>query len=91
MCEAMQRMQERLDRIEEEIRQIKTLLKPKGQQPWWEEFAGMFKDSPLFDEVVKEIEKNRQADYAAAAQEVRKRPPKKARTNAKAAQKARSK
>jgi hypothetical protein len=40
---------------------------PVPPQPWWERNVGLFKDSPIFDEIVKEMEKNRQADYAAAA------------------------
>lgn len=66
MGEALQKMEERLDRIEEELRQIKALLKPKqDDQPWWQEFVGVFANNPLFDEVVKDIEKERRKDKKA--------------------------
>lgn len=52
---AVMNLEERIALLEEEMREIKALLKTLGniQQPWWERCAGMFKDDPLFDTIVE--------------------------------------
>ena len=44
----------RIAALEREMREVKSRLKTatEAQQPWWERFAGMFKDDSVFDEVV---------------------------------------
>ena len=52
---AVMNLEERIASLEEEMREIKTLLKTlrDTQRPWWERCAGMFKDDPLFDAIVE--------------------------------------
>ena len=52
---AVTNLEERIASLEEEMREIKALLKTLGntQQPWWERCAGMFKDDPLFDAIIE--------------------------------------
>lgn len=49
-------LEERVNALECEMREVKSALKTNHgipQQPWWEQLAGMFKDDPLFDEIIK--------------------------------------
>ena len=48
-------LEERLDRLEREVRLIRSALSKTEEEarPWWESLAGKFKDDPLFDEIVK--------------------------------------
>jgi len=53
-----QQLEERLATLEQEMAQVKALLKPKDKlekshQPWWDTIAGSFADDPNFDEVVR--------------------------------------
>ena len=52
---AVTNLEERIASLEEEMHEIKALLKTLGntQQPWWERCAGMFKDDPLFDAIIE--------------------------------------
>ncbi len=36
-------------------------LDPDKQQPWWREEAGRYKDDPLFDEMMREVQKYRES------------------------------
>ena len=48
-------LEERITALEHEMQKIKTKLKMSDQassQPWWEKQAGIFKDDPLFDEII---------------------------------------
>jgi hypothetical protein len=46
-------IEQRIEALEEEVRQLRAAVKkPDGEQPWWERFGGMFKDDPVFDEIV---------------------------------------
>jgi len=49
------RLEDRVTALERELRKVKSELKATRQesQPWWERFAGMFKNDALFDKVVK--------------------------------------
>jgi hypothetical protein len=51
---AAMHLEERLASLEEEMREVKALLKTAydAQQLWWERRAGMFKDDPLFEAIV---------------------------------------
>jgi hypothetical protein len=48
-------IEQRLEALEREVRLLRAAVKKKGkkEKPWWERFGGMFKDDPLFDEMVK--------------------------------------
>lgn len=72
----IRRLEERLARVEEELCQLKDeLAKAQApEQPWWESTTGIFRDDPLFDDLVKEIRRNRRADYAAARAEAANHP-----------------
>lgn len=52
---AVMNLEERIASLEEEMREIKALLKTLSntQQPWWERCGGMFKDDPLFDAIIE--------------------------------------
>jgi hypothetical protein len=56
-------------KLEEEVRDIRTLISNGSSVPWWRRTAGMFKDDPVFEEIMQEVRKNRRADYAAARAE----------------------
>jgi hypothetical protein len=49
------KLEERVEALEREIDLIKTTIgKIEGdRRPWWESKAEMFKDDPLFDEIVE--------------------------------------
>ena len=49
------RLEERVTALERELQKVKSELKASRQesQPWWEHFAGTFKNDALFDKVVK--------------------------------------
>lgn len=55
-------IEQRIEALEEEVRQLRAAVK-KGEreQPWWERVGGMFKDDPLFDEIVKAGQKYRRS------------------------------
>jgi hypothetical protein len=48
-------LEERVNVLERELRKVKSELKASRQesQPWWERFAGTFKNDAFFDKVVK--------------------------------------
>ena len=48
--------------------EIKSRLTPK--EPWWQQTAGMFKDDPVFEEIMEEVHKLRKADYEAVNKEL---------------------
>lgn len=55
-------IEQRIKALEEEVRQLRASVK-KGERelPWWERVGGMFKDDPLFDEMVKAGQKYRRS------------------------------
>lgn len=56
-------IEQRIAALEKEVRQLRAAAKKKvkKEEPWWERFGGMFKDDPLFDEMVKAGEKYRKS------------------------------
>jgi hypothetical protein len=48
-------LEERIASLEEEMREVKALLKTvhDAKQPWWERHAGVFKDDPVFDAIIE--------------------------------------
>jgi hypothetical protein len=66
MSETMiRKLEKRIELMENDLRHLKNQL-AEPVQPWWERTAGMFKDSPIFDEIVKAGAKFREADREAA-------------------------
>jgi len=55
-------IEQRIETLEEEVRQLRAAVK-KGEreQPWWERVGGMFKDDPVFDEIVDAGKKYRRS------------------------------
>jgi hypothetical protein len=48
-------LEERVTALEREVRKVKAALKAgrlQRQPPWWERFAGRFKNDSLFDKVI---------------------------------------
>jgi hypothetical protein len=48
-------MEERLERLEADVKEIKTLLQTQqaAKEPWWKPFVGMFANDPVAEEVRK--------------------------------------
>ena len=46
-------IEERLAKVERELKELKAALKPEPQVPWWQQISGAFKDDPVFDEIVR--------------------------------------
>jgi hypothetical protein len=69
-ADKVRELEERVARLEEELRQVKAgIAKDKEpEKPWWEQIAGSQKGSKAFEEVVREMEKNRRAERKAAIQ-----------------------
>jgi hypothetical protein len=63
----LQEITDRLTRIENEVREIKTKLNKKEEKTGWQAIVGSHANSEVFDEIIKEVEKNRREDYEAAA------------------------
>ncbi len=70
--EVIQQLQQRVARLEEEVRQLKA-RQGGDERPWWQQISGSHAGSEVFEEVVREIQKNRNADYAAARKEADRR------------------
>lgn len=64
--DTVRRLEERLAVVEAEVQRIKTQLRNGTGTPWWVAISGESKDNPFFDEMVKEMQKLRRADRAAA-------------------------
>ena len=51
------KLQEQVDRLERELAELRTFMMASPAQPRkrsWEKTFGMFKDDPLFDEIIKQ-------------------------------------
>jgi tRNA pseudouridine-54 N-methylase len=70
--ETLRQLEERVSRLEEEVREVKSQLKKEPEKPWWEATSGIFEGSKTFEAVVREMRKNRKLDYEAAKREGRK-------------------
>ena len=53
MPSKLSQLEKRLDRIEQELKELKAAVNPKPKVPWWREIMGGFKDDPVFDEIVR--------------------------------------
>jgi hypothetical protein len=70
MNASIRELQERVSRLERDIQELKVVLEKERSVPWWQRTAGMFKDDKVFEEIVKEMEKARKADYEAVCREI---------------------
>ena len=46
-------LEERLAKVERELKELKAALKSENDAPWWQQITGDFKDDPVFDEIVR--------------------------------------
>jgi hypothetical protein len=83
----LRQLEGRVTRLEEEVRQLKAQIAKERapKKPWWEEIAGSMQGDKTYAAIVREIRKNRQADYEAVCASLDqaaagKRPPKQRRT-----------
>jgi hypothetical protein len=69
---AIRELQERVALLEQELRQIKSQLRgcDRLAQPEWMKLVGSQAGNPIFQAVVRQIQKNRQADYEATIAEI---------------------
>lgn len=52
--EVIRRLEERVARLEDELRQLKDRsAKEQAQEPWWQKSAGMFEGDKAFAEIVR--------------------------------------
>ena len=61
-------LEKRIENLEHELSAVKSVvnkLAEKGK-PWWETQAGVFKDDPLFDEIIEAGNQYRKAQTEAA-------------------------
>jgi hypothetical protein len=58
----LDRLWQRLMRLEAEVHELKTILRSKSQsEPWWQAIAGKFDGDPFFEQMVIEGRKWRQS------------------------------
>src|SRR5438105_2583151 len=81
MPNSIQKIERRLESLERAVAEIKSRLAPREQEPWWKQTAGMFKDDPVFEEIMEEVRKLRKADYEAVNKEFGELERKKGRQN----------
>ena len=70
MSEKIRQLEERVARLEVELREFKCALVKEKDEPWWKKTAGMFKDDPMFDDMMREVQKARREDLAAVNAEI---------------------
>jgi hypothetical protein len=70
--DTLRQLEDRVARLEEELRQVKAqLAKAKEpEKPWWEQIAGSMKGDKTYAAIVREIRKNRRANYQAVCAEL---------------------
>ena len=59
---ALDQLEKRVARLEDELREVKRTLSKEKAQPWWERTAGMFEGSKAFAEIVRLGRKIRRQD-----------------------------
>lgn len=53
MPSKISQLEKRLDRIEQELKELKAAVAPEPKIPWWREIEGGFKDDPVFADIVR--------------------------------------
>lgn len=54
-------LEKRVEALERELRSLKSALRKKSRQPWWDRLAGTFEGDPIFDEIVEAGRKYRKS------------------------------
>ena len=62
MSTAVKQLEQRVQKLEKDIKAIKSQLTNHTKQPWWQETLGMFKGDKAFAEIVRLGRKIREAD-----------------------------
>ena len=70
----LQELESKVARLEEEIRDIRRLIADGSSVPWWKRTAGMFKDDPVWAEIVRLGQKIRRQELVMEFRETRKNP-----------------
>lgn len=45
-------LEQRVELIERELSFLKTQFSPNNKKPWWQKITGVFKNDPVFDEIL---------------------------------------
>ena len=55
-------LEERLEHLEADVKEIKSLLQAQQEpkEPWWKALVGMYENDPAFEEVDRIIRENRE-------------------------------
>ncbi|HMC63317.1 MAG TPA: hypothetical protein VKI65_00100 [Gemmataceae bacterium] len=69
-ADTLRQLEERVTRLEEELREVKALLPHQARKPWWERTAGMFEGDEAFAEIVRLGQKIRREERAAELREM---------------------
>ena len=59
-------IEDRLNRVERELKAIKALVAGQEKIPWWQQICGDFKDDPVFDDIIRRGAKLRKKDRPGA-------------------------
>ena len=59
-------IEDRLSRVERELKEIKALVAGQEKTPWWQQICGDFKDDPVFDDIIRRGAKLRKKDRPGA-------------------------
>lgn len=70
MSTTLKELEKRVTLLETTLQEMRVLLTKKEAEPSWERTAGMFEGDEMFDEIVEEMGKARQADYEAVCREL---------------------
>jgi hypothetical protein len=62
MASKVKQLEDRVTRLEQELRQVKAQFGGKRDVPWYRQILGEFKDDPVFDEIVRLGRQIREAD-----------------------------
>lgn len=65
----LRQLEDRVVRLEEELRQLKAQLPAGPEKPGWRALVGTFKGDKVFHEIVREGRKIREAEREAARKE----------------------
>jgi hypothetical protein len=69
MNAALEKLEARVATLEKTVHELKASLE-KDTEPWWQKTAGMLKDDPVFEEIVREMQKARKADRDAVCRQM---------------------
>jgi len=70
----LQELEQKVARLEADIRELRGLISDGTSKPWWERTAGMFKNDPVWAEIVRLGQKIRREELTMEFRETRKNP-----------------